>query len=124
MSIWDMIYQYGILVIDMVIHHIDMVIRDIDMVIRDIDMGYGPMIWEMTISIWEMTVSIWEMTVSIWDILSPCLQRCLRVRGQLRVAHARLVALHQLAQDLHQALLLVALSLDDGGGLAGLGSRV
>jgi len=53
-SIWDMTYRYGILVIDMVIYHIDTVILDIDMgdgandmgddridtVISHVDMGY------------------------------------------------------------------------------------
>jgi len=56
-SIWDMGYRYGILVIDIVIHHIDKIILDIDF-------GYGLMIWEMTVSIW----SSWK---SIWAILSP-----------------------------------------------------
>jgi len=40
-----MVYQHGILGINMVTHYIDMVILDIDVV-------YGQMIWEMTVSIW------------------------------------------------------------------------
>ena len=60
--------EYGIRVVDMVIHHIDMVILDIDM-------GYG-------ISIWEMTVSIRSSWISIWDILSLCLEVA-RVRALL-----------------------------------------
>jgi hypothetical protein len=37
-------YRYGILVIDMVIHHIDMVIQDVNM-------GYGLKTWETPVSI-------------------------------------------------------------------------
>jgi hypothetical protein len=41
LSIWNMVYQYGIWYTDTVIYHIDMVILDIDM-------GHGLMTWEMT----------------------------------------------------------------------------
>jgi len=52
--------EYGIWVIDMVIHHIDMVILDIDV-------GYGLMIWETTVSTWSSRISMWDM-LSLW----PC----------------------------------------------------
>jgi hypothetical protein len=43
LSLWNMLYRYGLWYIDMVIYHIDMVILDIDM-------GYGLMMWEITVS--------------------------------------------------------------------------
>jgi len=59
LSIWNMVYRFGLRYVDMVIYHIDMVIPYIDM-------GHGLMIW-------EMSVSIWSSSISIWDILSLCI---------------------------------------------------
>jgi len=89
LSIWNMVYRYGIWFVDMVINH------HIDMVFLNIDMGYGLMIWGMTVSICSSPDTvIFHIDMAYLDTLAllPALNRGQRLgaRGLMRI-HTRRV---------------------------------